>query len=236
VFEECPECQQREQAVRPCQKFGCRHFLTQLEAPVLLRYDVSRGPGNTICHLMVRISVFLIAILLSLCLEADAFTGRIFGVDFSLAPKAVRGLETSRPTERNFGVIGAVRNTWRRAFPARKASPSSFRSLSSASTSKNAANSGTVNLIQGPLGPFYAKLTRISNILTSLFPLWVLTAVIVALVKPTTLTWVTSDIITLFVGATMVFTGMTLEVDDFLKILKQPSQVRCDPSPNHLHI
>ena len=43
--------------------------------------------------------------------------------------------------------------------------------------------------------------------------------------RPTTLAWLKGDMITAFVGATMVFTGMTLEVDDFLKILRQPSQV-----------
>ncbi len=191
-----------------------------------------RGPSYLSFYIssMARFLVFFTAMLL-LCLEANAFTGGVYVVEPSLAAKGLR-LESRVPMERNLGIIGAVRNTWRRAFPAQQAVPSAVRPLASSSALRNAADSGTVNLSRGPLGPFYARLTKISNILTSLFPLWVLSAVVVALVKPATLAWIKGDIITLFVGATMVFTGMTLEVDDFLKILKQPSQVhRCAPRP-----
>jgi len=71
----------------------------------------------------------------------------------------------------------------------------------------------------------YRRFVRVCNRLTNLFPLWVVTAVTLALLHPPAVTWLGGDAITFCVGATMVFTGMTLTVEDFTKILQRPSQV-----------
>lgn len=66
---------------------------------------------------------------------------------------------------------------------------------------------------------------RLCNSLTNLFPLWVIAAVSLALIYPPAVTWLSGNAITYMVGATMVFTGMTLTMEDFTKILQRPSQV-----------
>lgn len=159
--------------------------------------------------------------LLCACCRSDAFIGGVGAIDARMAPKGMK-FEPFRPKNRNFDVVNLVRTSWRKAFPG-STKAAIAPALSSASHSQE---NGTDTIMRGPSSNIYARLTRLSNMLTSLFPLWVLTAVIVALVKPTALAWLKGDLITIFVGATMVFTGMTLEVDDFLKILKQPSQVQ----------
>jgi len=60
---------------------------------------------------------------------------------------------------------------------------------------------------------------------TSLFPVWIGVSVVLGLYKPETVTWLRGDGVTACVGATMVFTGMTLDTADFLRILQQPLQV-----------
>ncbi|EKX37653.1 hypothetical protein GUITHDRAFT_144786 [Guillardia theta CCMP2712] len=77
------------------------------------------------------------------------------------------------------------------------------------------------------------RLAAILEVLASLFPLWVVVAVLAAIFKPETVTWLQGNSITVAVGATMVFTeqtsnndkGMTLTIDDFVRILKDPAQV-----------
>jgi BASS family bile acid:Na+ symporter len=69
------------------------------------------------------------------------------------------------------------------------------------------------------------KLERLSGQLTELFPVWVLIAVVVGITKPSMVAWLTPNLITMAVSAVMVFTGMTLEIEDFQEILKKPSQV-----------
>ena len=68
-------------------------------------------------------------------------------------------------------------------------------------------------------------LERLSGQLTELFPVWVLISVVVGITKPSMVTWLTPNLITMAVSAVMVFTGMTLEIGDFQEILKKPSQV-----------
>ena len=65
------------------------------------------------------------------------------------------------------------------------------------------------------------------DLLTSMFPVWILVAVVLGLYQPKTVNWLHDEGITACVGATMVFTGMTLKPEDFVRILLQPSQVLC---------
>ena len=68
-------------------------------------------------------------------------------------------------------------------------------------------------------------LQQTADLLTKLFPLWIFGAVVLGLFAPKTVTWLQGHGVTICVGATMVFTGMTLDTDDFVRILQQPSQV-----------
>jgi len=63
------------------------------------------------------------------------------------------------------------------------------------------------------------------TLLTNLFPVWVILFVCVGMVRPELVTWIHGDGITFLVAATMVFTGMTLNIEDFVQVLKNPGQV-----------
>ena len=64
-----------------------------------------------------------------------------------------------------------------------------------------------------------------ADLLTSMFPLWVGVAVLLGLSRPETVTWLSDDGVTVGVGATMVFTGMTLSTQEFVRVLQRPTSV-----------
>lgn len=64
------------------------------------------------------------------------------------------------------------------------------------------------------------RLDRVLSQCTSLFPLFVLSAAILALIRPSTLTWVNQgNIISVMLASVMCGTGLTLETKDFRKVL-----------------
>jgi BASS family bile acid:Na+ symporter len=66
---------------------------------------------------------------------------------------------------------------------------------------------------------------RFMALLTNLFPLWVLAGGAVGLFQPQALKWLKGEYITAALASTMLFMGMTLELDDFKRVLKNPKQV-----------
>ena len=61
--------------------------------------------------------------------------------------------------------------------------------------------------------------------LANLFPLWVLSGAGLALWKPETATWFQPDWIPYFLGLIMLSMGLTLNVQDFSRVLKMPKAV-----------
>ncbi len=70
--------------------------------------------------------------------------------------------------------------------------------------------------------PAYATLLRV---LTFGFPLWALAASLLALFRPGVFTWFSGPLITVSLGAIMLSMGLTLTVDDFRRVAKQPRLV-----------
>jgi hypothetical protein len=66
---------------------------------------------------------------------------------------------------------------------------------------------------------------RLVLLLTNLFPLWVAAGGALGFFHPTALAWMTSERITASLAITMLCMGMTLELDDFKRVLKNPRQV-----------
>lgn len=64
------------------------------------------------------------------------------------------------------------------------------------------------------------------NAMTNAFPLWVLAGAVVGLTNPAAVTWFKGGAITVALAVTMLGMGLTLELDDFLRAVKRPSQVR----------
>jgi BASS family bile acid:Na+ symporter len=63
------------------------------------------------------------------------------------------------------------------------------------------------------------------NILTNLFPLWVLAGALLALWQPTLFTWFSGPLIPAGLGVIMLGMGLTLTVDDFRRIVKMPGRI-----------
>lgn len=63
--------------------------------------------------------------------------------------------------------------------------------------------------------------------LISAFPLWVLLASVLALVKPALFTWFTGPLITVGLGVIMLGMGVTLELDDFRRVGRYKFAVAC---------
>src|SRR5262245_4402083 len=65
-------------------------------------------------------------------------------------------------------------------------------------------------------------MARWLNLLTNLFPLWVLTGGALALAHPPLFTWFDSTMIVWGLAIVMLGMGVTLSVDDFRKVAKMP--------------
>lgn len=68
-------------------------------------------------------------------------------------------------------------------------------------------------------------LQRALRVGTFAFPAWVLLASVVALWRPGIFTWFSGDLITYGLGLIMLGMGLTLEVDDFRRVLRRPGPV-----------
>jgi BASS family bile acid:Na+ symporter len=60
---------------------------------------------------------------------------------------------------------------------------------------------------------------------TFAFPIWVLAASLLALWRPQIFTWFSGDLITYGLGLIMLGMGLTLEVDDFRRVLRRPAPI-----------
>eukprot|EP00282_Hemiselmis_andersenii_P015210 CAMPEP_0114114720 /NCGR_PEP_ID=MMETSP0043_2-20121206/3581_1 /TAXON_ID=464988 /ORGANISM="Hemiselmis andersenii, Strain CCMP644" /LENGTH=157 /DNA_ID=CAMNT_0001206925 /DNA_START=96 /DNA_END=566 /DNA_ORIENTATION=- len=87
----------------------------------------------------------------------------------------------------------------------------------------------TTRLSSQPSGPpshsLEGRIVRVMAFLTNLFPLWVLAAAALGLSRPSALAWLSPERITAALASTMLFMGMTLEVEDFKRVMKNPQQV-----------
>src|SRR5947208_16580772 len=66
---------------------------------------------------------------------------------------------------------------------------------------------------------------RLLNVLTNLFPAWVVLAGVAALIHPPLFTWFDSDWITWGLAVIMLGMGITLSVEDFKAVMKMPRAV-----------
>ena len=71
---------------------------------------------------------------------------------------------------------------------------------------------------------------RILETLANAFPLWVLAACSLALVRPELFTWFGDAAIVVGLGVIMLGMGLTLSLDDFSRVASQPSAVAAGAS------
>ncbi|GAB2300382.1 Sodium/pyruvate cotransporter bass2, chloroplastic [Dionaea muscipula] len=63
---------------------------------------------------------------------------------------------------------------------------------------------------------------KIIELLTTLFPVWVILGTIVGIYKPAAVTWLETDLFTLGLGFLMLSMGLTLRFEDFRRCLRNP--------------
>ncbi|XP_074575305.1 putative sodium/metabolite cotransporter BASS2, chloroplastic [Curcuma longa] len=63
---------------------------------------------------------------------------------------------------------------------------------------------------------------RIVEILTTLFPVWVIIGTIIGMYKPSMVTWLETDLFTLGLGFLMLSMGLTLTFEDFRRCMRNP--------------
>ncbi|WZY90673.1 hypothetical protein YC2023_047408 [Brassica napus] len=63
---------------------------------------------------------------------------------------------------------------------------------------------------------------KIIELLTTLFPLWVILGTLVGIFKPSLVTWLETDLFTLGLGFLMLSMGLTLTFEDFRRCLRNP--------------
>ena len=68
-------------------------------------------------------------------------------------------------------------------------------------------------------------MSRLLNLLTNLFPIWVLLGGMLALIQPRWFTWFRGPAIVWGLAVIMLGMGITLSVDDFRRVLKRPRMI-----------
>ena len=80
-------------------------------------------------------------------------------------------------------------------------------------------------LASRPPGPYNARELPVLTVLTNAFPLWLLLASGIALVRPGLFTWFSGPFITVGLGVIMLSMGMTVGFEDFRRIARERTSV-----------
>ena len=80
-------------------------------------------------------------------------------------------------------------------------------------------------LASGARGPYNARELPVLTVLTNAFPLWLLLASGIALVRPGLFTWFSGPFITVGLGVIMLSMGMTVGFEDFRRIARERTSV-----------
>ncbi|KAG2590450.1 hypothetical protein PVAP13_5NG403500 [Panicum virgatum] len=63
---------------------------------------------------------------------------------------------------------------------------------------------------------------KIVELLTTLFPVWVMLGTVIGIYKPAMVTWLSTDLFTVLLGFLMLSMGLTLTFEDFRRCLRNP--------------
>ncbi|KAG5564615.1 hypothetical protein RHGRI_000717 [Rhododendron griersonianum] len=76
--------------------------------------------------------------------------------------------------------------------------------------------------IPGSASTGMTQYERIIELLTTLFPVWVILGTIIGIYKPSAVTWLQTDLFTVGLGFLMLSMGLTLTFEDFRRCLRNP--------------
>eukprot|EP00252_Welwitschia_mirabilis_P026029 TRINITY_DN833_c0_g1_i1.p1 TRINITY_DN833_c0_g1~~TRINITY_DN833_c0_g1_i1.p1 ORF type:complete len:420 (-),score=51.33 TRINITY_DN833_c0_g1_i1:151-1410(-) len=84
------------------------------------------------------------------------------------------------------------------------------------------AETGNFNDVSSMAGSEISQFEQIVELLTTLFPVWVIIGSIIGIYKPQAVTWLQTDLFTVGLGFLMLSMGLTLTFDDFRRCLRNP--------------
>ncbi|KAJ0258775.1 hypothetical protein HA466_0075110 [Hirschfeldia incana] len=99
---------------------------------------------------------------------------------------------------------------------------SSVFALDSASSSRLACNAAADLSGESSSPKELSQYEKTIELLTTLFPLWVILGTLVGIFKPSLVTWLETDLFTLGLGFLMLSMGLTLTFEDFRRCLRNP--------------
>jgi len=84
------------------------------------------------------------------------------------------------------------------------------------------AEANAVGDVPGAASSEMSPFERVVELLTTLFPVWVVIGAAIGIYKPSVVTWLQTDLFTLGLGFLMLSMGLTLKFDDFKRCLRNP--------------
>eukprot|EP00250_Pteridium_aquilinum_P005683 c15739_g1_i1 orf=471-1700(-) len=106
------------------------------------------------------------------------------------------------------------------AFSSKESCPQiSFSSRSDKFVCK--ADSGALGESPGAV-PGSSQFEKVVELLTTLFPVWVILGTLIGIYKPSAVTWLETDLFTVCLGFLMLSMGLTLTFEDFRRCLRNP--------------
>jgi len=101
----------------------------------------------------------------------------------------------------------------------------SMVAVSRGGASKSSLNMADAAAAEPPKKTLFEKYTAAADLATNLFPVWTVLFTAIALKKPTSFDWFTTDEFTGALAALMLSMGITLTPDDFVAVAKEPKSV-----------
>ncbi|OAE34683.1 hypothetical protein AXG93_230s1070 [Marchantia polymorpha subsp. ruderalis] len=87
------------------------------------------------------------------------------------------------------------------------------------------AEAGTAGELPGSETPATKEISafeKFIELLTTMFPIWVILGTLIGIYKPSAVTWLDTDLFTVCLGFLMLSMGLTLTIEDFRRCLRNP--------------
>lgn len=84
------------------------------------------------------------------------------------------------------------------------------------------AQANAVGESGGDVAPSISQFERVVELLTTMFPIWVILGTIIGIYKPSAVIWLQTDLFTVSLGFLMLSMGLTLTFEDFRRCLRNP--------------
>jgi len=84
-----------------------------------------------------------------------------------------------------------------------------------------AAEAGSMGS-DAPVKREFNTFEKVVDVLTTMFPVWVILGTVIGIYKPAAVTWLQTDLFTLCLGFLMLSMGLTLTFEDFRRCLRNP--------------